>query len=171
MNSSKFTFNFIEEQIRSKTFGIISTINRDGSPHTTGVLYGVSPPKAKFALYIITSNKYRKVRNIKRNPLISFIIPFPHHILRFAPSSSITLNGVIEILPFENKELIAIFKEKRILRLITKHLDPEERKDYVFLKIKPKAVIQVFGVGFNIWKLRGSHTEGGYAVRIPEERL
>jgi nitroimidazol reductase NimA-like FMN-containing flavoprotein (pyridoxamine 5'-phosphate oxidase superfamily) len=171
MNSDKFSFGFIEEKIRTKTFGIITTIETDGSPHTTGVLYGVSPPKTKFALYILTSKKYRKTRNIKRNPTVSFMIPFPHHILRFVPSSTITLAGNAEILPFENEEIFSVFSYKRILRMITKNLHPEDKMDYIFLKIVPESKILVYGVGYNIWSLRKNHTEGGYLVRIPEERL
>jgi nitroimidazol reductase NimA-like FMN-containing flavoprotein (pyridoxamine 5'-phosphate oxidase superfamily) len=171
MNSDKLTFDFIEEKIRTKTFGIITTIDTDGSPHTTGVLYGVSSPNTKFALYILTSKKYRKTRNIKRNPTVSFIIPFPHHILRFVPSSTITLTGNVEILPFENEKIFSIFSDKRILRMIIKDLNPEDKMDYIFLKIVPESKIRVYGIGYNIWSLRKSHTEGGYVVRIPEERL
>ncbi|MCG3222227.1 MAG: pyridoxamine 5'-phosphate oxidase family protein, partial [Candidatus Heimdallarchaeota archaeon] len=112
MNKKNFSFSFIEKMVRTKTFGIINTVNQDGSPHSTGVLYGVSSPEKKFALYIATSKKYKKAVNIKRNPTVSFIITFPHHYLRFAPSSTITFSGKAEILPFENKELLAIFYEK-----------------------------------------------------------
>ncbi|MHA1954111.1 MAG: pyridoxamine 5'-phosphate oxidase family protein [Candidatus Heimdallarchaeaceae archaeon] len=171
MKQKEITFSFIEDMVRTKTFGIINTVNQDGSPHTTGVLYAVSPPESKFALYVVTSKKYKKAKNIKRNPAVSFIITFPHHFFRFVPSNTITFNGKVEILPFENEELLAIFTEKRILRMITKDLDPEEKKDYVFLKIIPEPKVQVYGVGYNIFALRGGHTEGGYAVRIPAERL
>jgi len=171
MIKKNFLFSFIEKMVRTKTFGIINTVNQDGSPHSTGVLYGVSPPETKFALYIATSKKYKKAVNIKRNPAVSFIITFPHHYFRFAPSSTITFSGKVEILPFENKELLAIFYEKRILRMITEHLDSDEKKDYIFLKIIPKPKVHVYGVGYNILTLRKGHTEGGYSVIIPKERL
>ncbi|NPD87423.1 MAG: hypothetical protein HGN29_01785 [Asgard group archaeon] len=171
MKKKKIDFSFIENMIRSKTFGIINTINQDGTPHSTGVLYAVSPTESKFALYVVTSTKYKKAKNIKRNPQVSFIITYPHHHIRFAPSSTITINGKVEILPFQNEELLAIFSEKRVLRMITKHLDSEEAENYIFLKIIPTPKVHVYGVGYNIFALRKGHTEGGYSVNIPEKRL
>jgi len=55
--------------------------------------------------------------------------------------------------------------------LITKNLENYEKYELIFLKIIPKSRIIVYGVGHSIWKLRGSHAEGEYSVRIPEERL
>ena len=146
-------------------------MNSDGSPHTTGILYGVSKPDTEFALYLLTSKKYRKIRNILNNPKISFIIPFPHHHMRFVPSGTITLNGVAKIVPINTEEdIIEIFFEKRILKLIIADIDFEKNENYVFIKIEPDPKILCFGVGLNIWKLRGSHTEGGYSITVPPER-
>lgn len=145
-------------------------MNLDGTPHTTGILYGVSKPDAEFALYLLTSRKYRKVRNIQRNPKVSFIIPFPHHHLRFVPSGAITLNGVAKLVPVNSKNIIEIFSEKRILKMIIADIDFDKNEEYVFIKIEPDPKILCYGVGFSIWKLRGSHTEGGYFVTIPSEK-
>lgn len=57
MNKHQFTLFFVEKQIRKKTFGILMTVNEDGTPHTAGILYGASPPSSKFALYCLTSKK------------------------------------------------------------------------------------------------------------------
>lgn len=171
MNKNQYKFSFIEEQIKNKTFGILTTINPDGTPHTSGVLYGVSRPLSKFAIYIVTSKNYRKTKNILKNPNVSFIIPFPHHYLRFVPSSTITITGKAEIKPFDNGEVLEIFMEKRVLRLITQHLTEEEKKELVILKIKPNPKILCYGIGISMWKLRKGHTEGGYSVRIPKEKL
>lgn len=48
-------------------------------------------------------------------------------------------------------------------------IDFENDIEYVFIKIEPKSKILCYGVGFSIWKLRGSHTTGGYTVTIPDE--
>ncbi|MBY9000010.1 MAG: pyridoxamine 5'-phosphate oxidase family protein [Candidatus Heimdallarchaeota archaeon] len=170
MPQQKLDFSFIEKKIREKTFGILNTLNSDGTPHTTGILYGVSNPKEEFALYMLTSKKYRKTKNIQSNNLVSFIIPFPHHYLRFVPSGTITINGKAEVLPVNNKELLGIFEDKRILQLIIKDIDYENDKDYIFIKIIPNPKILCYAVGFNILKLRGSHTAGGYSVSIPDKR-
>ncbi len=166
----KFNFSFIEREIRKKTFGILNTLNSDGTPHTTGILYGVSKTDTEFALYLLTSRKYRKVRNIQRNPKVSFLIPFPHHHLRFVPSGTITLNGVAKLVPENTEDIIEIFSEKRILKMIIADIDFEKDEEYVFIKIKPVSKILCYGIGFSIWKLRGSHTEGGYFVTIPTEK-
>jgi nitroimidazol reductase NimA-like FMN-containing flavoprotein (pyridoxamine 5'-phosphate oxidase superfamily) len=171
MNKHHFTFSFIEKEIRSKTFGIINTVNFDGSPHTTGVLYGVSKPSNKFGIYIVTSKYYKKIKNIKKNPKVSFIIPFPHHNLRFVPSNTITITGIAEILSIDEDDTVSVFMEKRILRIITDYLSEEEKKELAVIKIKPDPIIQCYGVGISMWKLRKGHVDGGYSVVIPEERL
>jgi general stress protein 26 len=79
------TFDFIEKQIRKKSFGINSTVTPKGHAHSTGIMYGVSLPEKKFALYSTSSETYKKVRNIKKNPHISFVVPFPHYYLRMIP--------------------------------------------------------------------------------------
>ena len=76
MTEYEFDFHFIKNEIRKKTFGIITTLNKDGSPHTSGILYGVSNQDEKFALYLLTYKKNKKVRNIQRNPKVSFIYLF-----------------------------------------------------------------------------------------------
>ncbi len=38
------TFEYVEAAVRKKTFGVLTTIDGEGRPHSTGVLYGVSPP-------------------------------------------------------------------------------------------------------------------------------
>ncbi len=169
MTEHKFDFHFIKNEIRKKTFGIITTLNKDGSPHTSGILYGVSNQDEKFALYLLTYKKNKKVRNIQRNPKVSFIIPFPHHILRFVPSGAITINGIAKILPVNTKEIIQTFSEKKILRQLIADIDFENDMKYVFVKIEPDPKIFCYGVGFNILKLRSSHTTGGYSVTIPDE--
>jgi general stress protein 26 len=167
---TKFNFSFIEREIRKKTFGILTTLNSDESPHTTGILYGVSKPDAEFALYLLTSKRYKKIRNIQTNPKVSFIIPFPHHHLRFVPSGTITLNGVAKLVPVNTEDIIEIFLEKRILKMIIADIDFDKNEEYVFIKIEPDPKILCYGVGFSIWKLRGSHTEGEYFVTIPSEK-
>ncbi len=170
MSKLKLDFKFIEREIRNKSFGILNTINPDGNPHTTGILYGVSKPEVEFALYLLTSKYYRKVKNIQRNENVSFVIPFPHHIFRFAPSGTITLNGTAEVVPINTEEIIKIFSEKRILRLIIADINFEKEDELIFIKLNPNPKILCYGVGINILKLRGSHTTGGYSVTIPVER-
>ena len=50
MDKKEFTFEFVEKHVRKKSFGILTTIDRKGRPHSTGIVYGVSPPESKFSL-------------------------------------------------------------------------------------------------------------------------
>ena len=86
------------------------------------------------------------------------------------PANTVTFNGIAEIIEFEIKDVLDVFMQKRILKLITKNLESEEREKYVFIKIKPYPRVLCYGLGHNIFKLRGDHVEGGYSVTIPKNR-
>jgi general stress protein 26 len=167
MAEKKFDFSFIENQIRGMTFGILNTVNRDNSPHTSGILYGVSKPEDEFCIYVKTAKKFRKVKNIQRNSKVSFVIPFPHHYFRFIPSGTITINGQAELVPIDSEEIREVFSEKSVLRMIVSEINPDE----TFIRIRPKPKVFCYGVGFSVLELRSSHTSVSYSVMIPEERL
>ncbi|MFX1283150.1 MAG: pyridoxamine 5'-phosphate oxidase family protein [Promethearchaeota archaeon] len=171
MKKQHFSFSFVEEMIRKKTFGILTTINKDGTPHTTGILYGVSQPSRKFVLYLLTSKKYQKARNLKRNPNVSFLIPFPHYFIRFAPSSTVTLTGKADFIAVDVPEIHEIFTKKRILKLIISELQQGDQESMTFIRIKPKPKVLCYGLGYSVFKLRKVHTQGGYSVFIPQDRL
>lgn len=170
MTEKKFDFPFIENKIRSKTFGILNTVNPNNSPQTSGILYAVSKPGEEFCIYLKTMKNFRKAKNITKNPNVTFIIPFPHHYLRFIPSGTVTIKGKAELVPINSKEIIALFSEKRVLKMIVSNINFEENEDLTFIKIKPKSKLLCYGVGFGVLKLRSSHTNVSYSVRIPEER-
>ncbi len=167
----KKSFVFIEKQIRKKTFGILTTLNQDGTPHTTGILYAVSAPPSQFSLYFLTSKKYKKVRNIKKNPQVSFIIPFPHYCLRFLPSGTVTFYGKAKLIPLDTPEISELFQSKRILRLISMEVKQGTNESLTFLKMTPNPKVLCFGVGISAMKLRKNHAKGAYSVIIPNGRL
>ncbi|MFW9995107.1 MAG: pyridoxamine 5'-phosphate oxidase family protein [Candidatus Odinarchaeota archaeon] len=171
MERKHFTFSFIENQIRNKTFGVLTTVNQDGTPHSTGILYGVSPPSDKFALYFLTSKEYKKVRNIKVNPNVSLIIPFPHYYIRFAPSGTVMFKGKAGLVSLSEREIQDVFSKKRVLRFVIKQTSEQDEESLAFIRIKPDPKVLCFGVGYNVLKLRKGHRQGGYSVTIPEERL
>jgi general stress protein 26 len=169
MPQRSFTFEFVEEQIRKKSFGILSTVSPSGSLQSTGILYGVSPPNSKFSIYMMTHKSYEKTRNIMKNSLFSVVIPFPHYYLRFVPSSYISLRGTATIMPFSDVEAQESFRQKRILRM---NLATGERtnRETVFIKGTPDVRILSYGVGIGIMMLQKHPEEGSYAVTIPPER-
>ncbi|MFX1440493.1 MAG: pyridoxamine 5'-phosphate oxidase family protein, partial [Promethearchaeota archaeon] len=112
-----FSFDFIEKEVRKKTFGVLSAVDANGQPHSTGVLYGVSPPESKFALFVVTSESSAKVRHIRRNPNVSLVVTFPHYYIRFAPASYVMFRGTAEFVPLDDSDGQWAFNQKRILRM------------------------------------------------------
>jgi general stress protein 26 len=165
-----FTFDFVEKEVRKKTFGILTAIDSKGRPHSTGMLYGVSPPESKFALYMLTEEGYAKVRHIRRNPNVSLVVTFPHYYIRFAPASYVMFRGTAELVPFDDSDAQWAFSQKRILRM-TQRLEPEILEKTLFMKMNPEPTVFCFGLGISVMKLRSELTEGAYKVLIPSNRL
>jgi len=168
----KFAFDFLEKNIRKATFGILSTVSEKGWPQSSGIVYGVSPPSSKFYLSMMTEEPFKKVQNIKTNNKVSFIIPFPHHVFRFAPASCVSFQGTAEVLPITDEESLEIFKEKMILRMNLKVLDThEDIKDPVFIKVNPIGKMHIYGLGIGLIELSKDHAAAAYSVDMPPERL
>jgi Pyridoxamine 5'-phosphate oxidase len=88
-----FTFAYVERLLRTKNFGILTTITPDGRSHSVGVIYALSPPGEPFCIYLITRPVLKKARNISNNPNVSFVVPFPHHVFRTVPPACIQFQG------------------------------------------------------------------------------
>ncbi len=170
MTKKSFDFEFVEKHIRKKTFGILTTIDSKGRPHSTGILYGVGPPESDFALYFVTMNNYAKARNIQNNPKVSFVITFPHYYLRFAPANYVMFRGTAEILPFDDADGQWAFHQTRILKM-NLNMPPSTLKDAVFIKMRPEPTVFCFGLGYGIMDIARHLDEVMYKVQIPETRL
>ncbi|MHA1925128.1 MAG: pyridoxamine 5'-phosphate oxidase family protein [Candidatus Thorarchaeota archaeon] len=170
MPEREFSFDFIEKEVRKKTFGILTVIDSRGKPHSTGILYGVASPDSKFALYMLTDEDYAKVRHIRRNPNVSLVVTFPHYYIRFAPASYVMFRGTAELVPFDDSEAQWAFSQKRVLRM-TQRLDPEILENTLFIKMRPEPTVFCYGVGIGVMELRSHLSEGDYKVIIPSERL
>jgi general stress protein 26 len=173
MRKKILTFEFVENKMRKKTFGILSTIDQNGNSHSTGIIYAVAPPDSKFALYVLTDKNYKKVKNIKNNSSISFVIPFPHYILRFAPASCIQFQGTAKILPFDNEVAQESFRSgSKILGMNLKEIDNigKDAGEAVFIEVIPNKKLYCYGLGINLLELRKNIESESYIVRIPDER-
>lgn len=166
-------FEFIEKEMRKKTFGIIGTVDLHGHSHSTGVIYGIAPATSIFALYILTDRNYKKVKNIESSYYVSFVIPFPHHVLRFVPASCIQFQGVAQIVPFSDKEAQESYRNSsKILKMNLNQLSNinDKEEGVVFIRIIPNKKLFCYGLGFSLLKLRKNIESGSYFVRIPDER-
>ncbi|MHA1148603.1 MAG: pyridoxamine 5'-phosphate oxidase family protein [Promethearchaeota archaeon] len=168
MGKKNITFDFIEEQVRSKTYGILSTINPDGYPHSTSIIYAVSPPESNFCLYCISSKNYRKVKNIQNNEKIAFVIPFPHHVMRFVPANAVHFQGKASLLPIDDSEARKSFNSSKILRFNLERT--AELVDSIFIKIIPNQKFHIYGLGYGMMEMRKNHVSGNYTIMIPNNR-
>jgi general stress protein 26 len=168
---TRFTFEFVEEQVRKKTFGILSTIDKKGRPHSTGIVYAVGHPEKPFAFYCIVGVNYAKVRNIKRNPNVSLVVTFPHYWIRFAPASYAMFRGKAEILPGDDADGMWAMSQTRIGRMNLQTETEASGAEYAYIRIKPEQTVFCYGLGYGIMELRGDHTGAAYKVTIPKNRF
>lgn len=167
---TEFTFDFIEEKVRKKSFGVLTTIDSKGRPHSTGIIYAVSHPEKPFALYSISGSQYAKVRNIKRNPNVSLVVTFPHYWIRFAPASYAMFRGTAEILPDNDVDGRWAMSQSRIGRMNLQTDVVDLGGELVYIKMIPEPTVFCYGLGYGLMELRGNHTEASYKVTIPADR-
>jgi hypothetical protein len=157
------TFSQVEVAVRKKTFGVLTTIDSKGQPHSTGVLYGVTPPSSPFALLVLTGERYVKVRNIRTNPNVSLVVTFPHRILSFVPASCVTFTGKAEIVPITDPDGIWAFDQQRILR---DNMNSIGGEDAVFMKLVPDGKVLCYGLGIGLREMRKHRERLGYRVFV-----
>jgi hypothetical protein len=162
------TFDQIEAAVRKKTFGVFTSIDRKGRPHSTGVLYGVSPPASPFALFVLTRERYVKVRNVRMNPETTLVVTFPHRILSFVPASCVTFRGRTDVVPFADTDGRWALDQRRILRDNVASVSQVE--DPVFLKLTPEPKVWCYGLGIGLLEMSKDHVGLDYRVNIPAER-
>ena len=163
-------FDRVEREVREKTFGIISTVDSKNRPHSTGIIFAVSAPEDEFAFYIVTLEKSAKVRNIKQNPHVSFLVTFPHHFLRFIPASTVMFRGTAELLPLDDDGAQRAFAQKYMTKA-NLDVDSEVLKGSVVIRIRPYKTVYVYGVSIGLNAMRKDPTSARYKVTIPSERL
>jgi nitroimidazol reductase NimA-like FMN-containing flavoprotein (pyridoxamine 5'-phosphate oxidase superfamily) len=168
--ADRFSFAAVEKEIRKKTFGVISTVDPVGRPHSTGILFGMSPPNSQIYFYVVTSKNAAKVRHIRRNPNVTLTVTFPHHWLRFVPDSTVMFRGTADLVALDDEGFRAAFSQKRMLRM-NLQVDSEAMKDSTMIRIRPDRTVYCYGVGIGINKLRKDPTAARYKVIIPEGRL
>ena len=165
-------FEFIDKEMRKMSFGILSSIDQNGMSHSTGIIYGVAPKTSKFCLYLLTDKNYKKVKNIKVNTSVSFVIPFPHHVLRFVPANCIQFQATAELIPYIDEEAQNVFKNgSKILKMNIDQINKlKGQEDAIFIKIIPHNKLFCYGVGFSMMEIRKNIETGSYSVTIPPEK-
>lgn len=166
-----FGFDYVEQKLRSKTFGILGTSSKDGRPHSAAVVYAVSPRDSLFGLYLITRPVLKKARNIAQNPSVSFAVPFPHYILRPLPPACIQFQGRAEFVPIDDPIALRAFQRSIVLRRSLRHSLSLGKS--TFIKIIPNKRIFSFAIAATVWQYltqSGNKALGNNYVLIPEAR-
>jgi len=169
-DADRSPFDIVEREVRKKTFGVISTVDSKGRPHSTGIIYAVSPPGERLAFYIVTQSRAAKVRNIEGNPNVSLVVTFPHHFLRFIPDSTVMFRGKADILSLDDEGAQQAFGQKAMTRMNLK-VDSEVLKESVVIRIRPSKSVYCYGVGIGLNTMRKDPTAARYKVTIPPDRL
>jgi nitroimidazol reductase NimA-like FMN-containing flavoprotein (pyridoxamine 5'-phosphate oxidase superfamily) len=164
------SFEKVMKDVRSKTFAVFNTVDSKERPHSTGIIFAVSPPSERLAFYIVTQEKSAKVRNIRRNPNVSLVVTFPHYYLRFIPDSTVMLRGTAEIIALDDERAQAAFAQKKMTRMNLK-VDSEVLEGAIVIRIKPTKTVYVYGVGIGLNQMRKDPTAARYKVTIPHELL
>lgn len=170
MSVRNLPFKYVEKQLRKKKFGFLGTITPDGRAHVAGVMYSVSPPGKKLKFYVITGATVKKAKNIKQKSQISFAIPFPHYLIRFAPDFCIQFQGQAEILPFNDPEGQEAIKNQRIMKRMLERI-PLDTTNEIIIRIIPDEKIHGFGLGMSIFKLLKNIESGRFIAKIPDALL
>lgn len=163
-------FTEVEKAMRESCYGVLGTIDGNGNPHSTSVLYGVSLPDDPFSLYVVTSRSYKKIRNIEARPEVSFVIPFPHHIMRFVPPNCVQFQGIAELYDLNFVHAYATFLEKKTLKMTLADA-MQHPNDNVFIRIIPNQRINGYGLGMSMMEMRNNIRAGAFKSNIPKERL
>jgi len=164
MSDTPLTFQQVEAAIRNKTFGVLTTIDTNGRPHSTGVLYGVGPPSSEFAMFVLTGERYIKTRNVRSNPNASLVVTFPHRALSFVPASCVTFTGAVTVVPTDDPDGRWAFEQHRILRDNTAHV-----ASAVFLKLVPDPKVLCYGLGVGLREMRRHRERLSYRVFVDRQ--
>ena len=163
------TFRTVETEMRRRNYGILSTVARNGRPHSTSVTYAVSARSRPLALYIVTDRRSKKARNIGRNLNVAFVMPVPRSPASLSPGS-IQFQGTAEIVPVTDETAQKTFNAS-FVRMILKAQFAQKRELSIFVRIRPDALVFTYGVGATLFRLM-KHVEGAFArVEIPAARL
>ncbi|MHB8566884.1 MAG: pyridoxamine 5'-phosphate oxidase family protein [Nitrososphaerales archaeon] len=159
------TWKTVQDEIKRKSYGILSTCGKDGAPHSVGVMYATMAADP-FSLYVVTERKSRKARNIASNKNVIFAIPVPRR-LWFIPPSSIQFQVIASIVPFtENvtKAFSASLALREILKSTERHF--EEPDGSCVVEIIPGRFVFTYGLGISVLALARNFGDASARVSL-----
>lgn len=141
----------VENSIRRRSFGTLSTLDSSGNPHATAVTYAAAGEGTNLTLYITTRTTNVKVKNIRRRPQVAFVIPVPHRFLPMMPPAAVQFAGSAEILNHENADARGAFHAGWFLRriLAAEERIVSQRAELCFIAVRPRRWLSTYGIGMS----------------------
>ncbi|OGD54193.1 hypothetical protein A3K80_07605 [Candidatus Bathyarchaeota archaeon RBG_13_38_9] len=144
-----FTIKDLAHLISKRSFCILATQDKQG-PHVVGVCYLAKD----LELFIPTSEKTAKVKNIRRNSNVAIQIPVPWPLIP-APPRSIQYRGTAEILAINDIEAQGVLSKssyinRRVLRKLIENIDVQKWGESVWIRVTPTDQIETFMIGVPI---------------------
>jgi len=141
-----FTIEDLAHLISKQSFCILATQDKQG-PHVVGVCYLAKG----LNLFIPTSEKTAKVRNIRRNSNVAIQIPVSWPLIP-APPRSIQYRGTAEILPIDDNDAHQVLSKssyvnRHVLRQLIKNIDVQKWGESIWIHVAPKGRIETFMIG------------------------
>ena len=163
-----YTLEDLTRLIAKRSFCVLATQGRNG-PHVVGVGYFAQG----LDIYIPTSTKTTKARNIRRDPRVAVHIPVPWPLLP-APPRSIQFRGTAEILPIDDAKANAAVDRaspvmRRVFRRLLKNADTETWGESIWLYVRPKGRIETFMVGVPMTTIFRDEEKAMLHFDVPEE--
>lgn len=152
MASMTFTLDDLTKLIAKRTFCTLATQGLHG-PQISGVGYFADG----LDLYIPTSMKTAKARNIQRDSRVAVHIPVPWPLIP-APPKSIQFRGRAEMLPISDTSANAALEHssmmmRRVFRRLLEQADTAVWGDPVWIRVRPVGRIETFMVGVPMFTL------------------
>ena len=162
-----FTLEDLTRVIAKQNFCVLATQGPRG-PHVAGVGYFA----CGLEIYIPTSSKTVKARNITRNPRVAVHIAVPWRLIR-APPRSIQFRGDAEILPYDDAKANEALKRaplalRLVLRRLAKRSNRELFGENVWIRVKPTRRIETFMVGVPMTTILHDETKAILHFEVPK---
>jgi nitroimidazol reductase NimA-like FMN-containing flavoprotein (pyridoxamine 5'-phosphate oxidase superfamily) len=144
-----FTMKNLIRLISKHNFCTLATQGSHG-PHIVGVGYFARG----LDIYIPTSTKTMKARNLRRDSNVAIHIPVPWPLIP-APPRSIQFRGEAEILPIDDPEANEAlaktsFVMRRVFRRLLKRVDKKIWGESIWIHVHPIGRIETFMIGVPI---------------------
>jgi uncharacterized protein YhbP (UPF0306 family) len=166
------SFDAVERALRQCTFGTLSTLTEQGTPHATGVIYAASMRDEPLVLYVTTRSATRKVRNLRARPDVAFVVPVPRRLVPVFPPRAIQFLGMAAVLSADDEGANRAFHSSWFLRriLATERRIVAEGGDLCFIRIRPARTLFTYGMGTSLLQNLTGPRQAIGRVAIPAGR-